>query len=269
MKFFQILDFFPLRFFTSDFAVKMKLAAVFIALLRIALASPNPAVSISADITLPEVSSNGTSPAAFLEAAFRQIHESKNADTVSARAEVITTRNELVDGGCNDVIVIFARGTTEPGNVGDDVGPSFFDSLEALEPGRILVQGVNDYPADIWGYLVGGSESGAVNMAGLVAQAASQCPSAKIVLSGFSQGAQVAHKAAAKISSSLYSKVAAIVLFGDPDNGDPFPGTLNANVITFCADGDLICDGWPIPTDAHSHYEDDGPAAAAYVAARV
>ena len=41
------------------------------------------------------------------------------------------------------------RGTTEPGNVGDDVGPSFFYELEKLEPGRVLVQGVNNYKADI------------------------------------------------------------------------------------------------------------------------
>lgn len=59
------------------------------------------------------------------------------------------------------------------------------------------------------------------------------------------------------------------MLFGDPNNGDPFPGSLNSNVKTFCHDGDLICDGWPIPMPAHATYEYDAPAAAEYVAARL
>lgn len=56
-------------------------------------------------------------------------------------------------------------------------------------------------------------------MAASVKLAATQCPTAKVVLSGFSQGAQVTHKAAALLPSSLYKLVGAIVLFGDPDNG--------------------------------------------------
>ncbi|KAI5820869.1 cutinase [Pyronema omphalodes] len=179
------------------------------------------------------------------------------------------TRNELLDGKCAPIIVIFARGTTEPGNVGDDVGPSFFDALLKLRPGKVVIQGVNNYKADIWGYLAGGSEEGAQDMAKSVDRAVRQCPQSKIVLSGFSQGAQVTHKAASKIDPKLYKFIGAIVLFGDPFNGDDFPGTLNNNVKTFCHEGDLICDGLPIPTPEHSTYENDGPAAAAYVAARM
>lgn len=109
-------------------------------------------------------------------------------------------------------------------------------------------------------------------MANSVKRASLQCPGSRIVLSGYSQGAQVAHKAAQQIPTELYHFVGAIVLFGDPKNGlpsppssgssndtdgcgvgkgDPFPGSLNDNVKTFCEPDDLICQGRPIPTDAH------------------
>ena len=55
-------------------------------------------------------------------------------------------------------------------------------------------------------------------MADSVRLAAVQCPGSRIVLSGFSQGAQVTHKAAQMIPE-LHAKVGAIVLFGDPNNG--------------------------------------------------
>lgn len=123
-----------------------------------------------------------------IEQAFRDVHNRHQSLRTSAAA-VVTTRNELKQfQGCKDIILIFARGTTEPGNVGDDVGPYFFDALEAAEPGRLLVQGVDNYKADIWGYLGGGSDSGATDMANSVALAASKCPGSKIVLSGFRYG---------------------------------------------------------------------------------
>lgn len=52
--------------------------------------------------------------------------------------------------------VIFARGTTEPGNVGVLVGPPFFDALKSrIGAGNVVVQGVA-YPASVEGFLVGG-----------------------------------------------------------------------------------------------------------------
>lgn len=64
--------------------------------------------------------------------------------------------------------------------------------------------------------------------------------------------------------------IGAIVVFGDPNLGTPFPGNLNANLKSFCHSGDLICEaGLPIPLPPHSTYEDDAPEAARYVAARL
>jgi len=222
--------------------------------------------SIALALALPQVENGSgdvnaedTSPVQALEVLFEKI--------IEGNPPVKTTRNELINGECNDIIIIYARGTTEAGNVGPEVGPLFFSNLTQIRPGKVLVQGV-DYRADVWGYLLGGSDSGAKNMANLIGRAASQCPTSKIVLSGYSQGAQVTHKAANLISSSLYPKIAAIVVFGDPKKGTPFPGSLNNNVKTFCNNGDLICDGLPLPTPEHLTYENNAPEAAAFVASR-
>jgi cutinase len=48
----------------------------------------------------------------------------------------------------------------------------------------------------------------------------------EVVLSGFSQGAQVTHKAAKQLSTSQYKFVGAIVLFGDPNNGERSAGIM-------------------------------------------
>ncbi|KAH0612086.1 uncharacterized protein H6S33_010138 [Morchella sextelata] len=241
-------------------------ATVFVSLLlpSLGLALPRPQLADDALATFVK----RATPVAALEAGFAEIEASKTEVSIAAVASV---RNDLTDGGCDDIIVIFARGTSGEGNVGvaTSVGPIFFGNLSAAEPGRVIVQGVNDYPATVLGYLGGGSDEGAEYMAEMVTLASTQCPGSKVVLSGFSQGAQVTHKAGKLIPANLYSTVAAIVLFGDPDNGDAFPGTLNNNVKTFCHDGDYICDGLPIITDQHGNYANDAPAAAAYVAARV
>jgi cutinase len=75
-----------------------------------------------------------------------------------------TTYNEL-GGTCTDYTVVFARGTTEPGNVGILVGPPFFDALRStLGASALTIQGVNDYDADIAGYLAGGDAGGSKEM---------------------------------------------------------------------------------------------------------
>ena len=96
-----------------------------------------------------------------------------------------TTQNGLTDGGCKAMTVIFARGTTETGNVGTLTGPPFFQALStAVGADNLAVQGV-DYPADIPGFLAGGDATGSKLMASLVSQTATKCPNSKIVISGY------------------------------------------------------------------------------------
>lgn len=118
-------------------------------------------------------------------------------------------RNELSE--CKPVTVIFARGTVELGNVGSLVGPPFFNALDqAIGADNVAVQGV-PYPASIVGYLEGGDKGGATNAAQLLEQTASQCPDTQIVLSGYSQGAQVAHLGEQQISPEVAARIAAVV----------------------------------------------------------
>jgi cutinase len=75
-----------------------------------------------------------------------------------------TTYNQL-GGACTAYTVIFARGTTEPGNVGILVGPPFFDALRSLVgTSALTIQGVNDYSASLDGYLEGGDPAGSAEM---------------------------------------------------------------------------------------------------------
>lgn len=60
------------------------------------------------------------------------------------------TENGVNDNaGCTPLTVIFARGTSESGNVGTVAGPPFFSALrDSLGADKVTVQGV-DYPASI------------------------------------------------------------------------------------------------------------------------
>ena len=81
------------------------------------------------------------------------------------------TENDITDGSpCKALTVIFARGTTETGNVGTLAGPPFFQALyNDLGASQVALQGV-DYPADTDGFLEGGDPAGSATMASLVVQ---------------------------------------------------------------------------------------------------
>ncbi|KAF8151758.1 cutinase [Crassisporium funariophilum] len=172
---------------------------------------------------------------------------------------------------CSSVVVFFARGTTEPGTKGTIVGPPFEDELrqELGGTGKTLTFEGVDYPANVRGFLAGGDAGGARTMANSVTTTAQNCPNAKIVMSGYSQGAQVVHLAAASLSPALQNRVNAVVTFGDPNRDETLPGVLEGRRKTFCAAGDLICDGKAQIRAPHLSYGGDAPEAASFVAARV
>ena len=96
------------------------------------------------------------------------------------------------------------------------------------------MQGVNNYPADVQDFLAGGSVTGSQNMAALIAQAMTQCPQTKLCVSGYSQGAQVAHNAANLITPAQTNFINSVVLFGDPDDGEAFGKVSPSKVSTDC-----------------------------------
>ncbi|KAF2238429.1 carbohydrate esterase family 5 protein [Viridothelium virens] len=179
------------------------------------------------------------------------------------------TANDIQNGACKPTSFIFARGTTETGNLGETVGPALVKDLQQmLGAGNVAVQGVN-YPADIAGAAEGSTNpkgaQGSQNMAMFAAKAVQQCPTTKLVLSGYSQGAQQVHGALLNMDSATTGKVAAAVTFGDPlDKTMPqFQGVPAANTKIFCAQGDQVCNDQFIISAAHLSYAktSTGPAA--------
>ncbi|KAL8953270.1 MAG: hypothetical protein Q9222_000875 [Ikaeria aurantiellina] len=165
---------------------------------------------------------------------------------------------------CKAITVIFARGTSESGNIGSVIGPPLLKSLQAkVGASDVNYQGV-PYPANAAGNSQQGGTGGPL-MVSLVQQALQQCPSTKIVLSGYSQGGLVVHKAAQSLSAT---PPAAAVIFGDPQNGQSVANVPAADLKEFCAQGDGVC-GTPRTfsiTSAHLSYGKNADEAAAFIA---
>ncbi|EAU89783.1 triacylglycerol lipase [Coprinopsis cinerea okayama7 len=171
---------------------------------------------------------------------------------------------------CRSVHVLFARGTAETPTLGEVVGPGFRDNLiKVLPSSRTLSFAGISYAASYLGYLQGGDKEGAKTMATAAANIAKSCPSAKIFLSGYSQGAQVVHLAAAQLASSVQSRINGVITFGDPYVKRALPGAMENRRKTFCNDGDKICEGLPLVTDPHMNYKSSWDPAARWVAFRV
>lgn len=130
-------------------------------------------------------------------------------------------------------------------------------------------------------------------MTSLVQQALKQCPSSKIVLSGYSQGGFVVHSSASSLASTppLGGKAFQLlraspaltypactkltcdhdlaVIFGDPDNGQAVSNVPASKLKEYCATGDDVCSGTPRTyqiTPAHLTYGSDASDAANFIA---
>jgi len=181
--------------------------------------------------------------------------------------DIQTTENEL-GGTCTEYTIIFARGTTEPGNVGVLVGPPLFEALESLVgTSALTIQGVNDYAASIEGYLEGGDPVGSAEMAAQIEQAYADCPDTKLTISGYSQGSQLVHNAAKLIPADVAEWISSVVVFGDPDDGQALDNIDSSKVDTYCNAGDDICQDGLIITIEHIIYAEDATAAAAFIVA--
>lgn len=179
--------------------------------------------------------------------------------------------------------MIYARGTDTTPPV-DPVGQAFVNALSAqVSPKSLAVYGV-DYPAtlDISRSTSQGASVTWVFVQNLVAA----CPTTQLVLSGYSQGANVmdaltansgtALTAPTPLPAAVAGHVAAVVVFGNPSRklgGGPLPArsTLyGAKTIDLCVTGDPICSGG-VDLSAHAKYVDSGTVAqgAQYAASRL
>ncbi len=153
---------------------------------------------------------------------------------------------------CPDAEVVFARGTNEPAGMGR-VGDAFVDSLRQQTGGmNIGTYGVNYAASKL--QLHGGD--GANDVISHVKSTASSCPSTKIVLGGYSQGASVMDIVAGvpisginwgnSLPPELASHVAAVATFGDVADraGGSLPtmsALLGSKAIDLCNPDDPIC----------------------------
>jgi len=161
---------------------------------------------------------------------------------------------------CEDVYLIFTRGTFEPGsqaNLGMMVGVPFTSALRYAMGSKSFASIGVDYNNGVAGYLSGGDSAGGTTMANMISRKVAQCPNTKIIAGGYSQGAQVTHNALATLSSNVASHIAAVVVFGDPDKGKGIRGIPSDKIYTNCASADPICMGIPLPIGAHLQYGSD------------
>ena len=184
------------------------------------------------------------------------------------------TANEFLEGGCRDVIFLYARGSTQDGNVGDTPGPQTIDALKAaLGDSVVAAQGL-EYPASLLDNLraEGCDPDDAENFGELITQAATECPDSKLVLSGYSQGAALVHAAAKLLSANVVSHVAAAVTYGDTrkkQDGGKITNIDPSRTLILCHDGDLVCEGTLIVTDNHYDYDDLAPTAVSFIVSKV
>ncbi|KAF5861201.1 hypothetical protein ETB97_000514 [Aspergillus alliaceus] len=178
-----------------------------------------------------------------------------------------TTQNGFT-GTCTDWTVLFARGTSEPGNVGVLVGPPLAEAFEgAVGASALSFQGVNGYSASVAGYLAGGEKAGSKAMATQASQILSKCPNTKLVMSGYSQGCQIVHNAVEQLPAADASKISSVLLFGDPYKGKALPHVDASKVHTVCHEGDTICKNSVIILPPHLTYAVDVASAADFAVA--
>jgi hypothetical protein len=102
-----------------------------------------------------------------------------------SRALGDSTQNDVKNGVCKQMTVLFARGTTEGGNMGTLAGPPFVQAVgQMVGADNVAVQGI-DYPADIPGFLAGGDAGGSKLMAQMVGQVKAACPTTSLVMAGY------------------------------------------------------------------------------------
>lgn len=98
-----------------------------------------------------------------------------------------STQNDVTNGGaCKAMTILFARGTTEVGNMGTIAGPPFVSAVgQMMGAGNVAVQGI-EYPANVPGFLAGGDAGGSKLMAQMVGQVRAKCPDTALVMAGYS-----------------------------------------------------------------------------------
>jgi cutinase len=203
------------------------------------------------------------------------------ASMVAAAFATSTTPTASAAPRCTDIEIVFARGTDEPAGIGR-VGQALVDELQPLVGKKSIGTYAVKYPAS-YDFLQ--AAAGATDASKRVQDTAAKCPSTKIVLGGYSQGAAVMDVVAtspiaglgytAPLPAAIVPRVAAIVVFGNPSARLGQPLTImspdfGARTADLCNTNDPICSTGQ-DFNAHVHYPESGlvKLAAKWVASHV
>ncbi|KAI5777890.1 cutinase [Geopyxis carbonaria] len=179
------------------------------------------------------------------------------AGTAIAAPAASNTADDFLTNGCSSVMMLYARASTETGNIGSTVGPELSAHLHALLP-SFGMQGVV-YPALLADNLnSGGTTPEAVDaMVSLLTRVATECPDSTIVAGGYSQGSAVVARGLMKAAKDVRARVKAVVMFGYTQNKQlkgTVPGMEKSSVKVYCNPLDLICSGSLVLTPTHFTY---------------
>ncbi|MFD9545980.1 cutinase family protein [Nocardia salmonicida] len=220
----------------------------------------------------------------------RSLSRFVSAVLLAAAIPLVSPIHSATAAPCSDIEVVFARGTAEPGGELGLTGVSFVEALRANAGGRSVGSYGVDYPAssDFADRLAFARTvvEGIGDAQRRVEYIAANCPSSRIVLGGYSQGAALAGFATGvgvpegvlpeyemylpkPMAPEVAEHVAAVALFGKPS--DRFMADADApavsvgapyknKTIELCIASDNICDGSPLaqPNAVHSLYGING-----------
>jgi len=201
------------------------------------------------------------------------------------QARTGSTSNELKSGSCKPVILIFARASTEPGNMGGSMGPIVCNGLKKDFPDKVICQGVGQpYAAGLpENVMPAGTTPQAIGEATkMFTTANSKCASSIIVFGGYSQGTAVMMNAVKGLPANIKEKVVGGVLFGYTKNAQTkgsIPGYPPEALKVFCnpAAGstsrynDGVCGGALNVNGGHFAYmgNGDGPKSIEFLKSRI
>ncbi|KAH7152624.1 cutinase [Dactylonectria macrodidyma] len=200
----------------------------------------------------------------------------RDSNTIDGRglvqARQSSTRNDLESGSsssCPKAILIFARASTEPGNMGISAGPALASALEReYGSGGIWIQGVGGpYTAELApNFLPAGTDRASIDEAKrLFALANTKCPNTPVVTGGYSQGTAVISNSLSEVSATIQGQVKGAVLFGytkNLQNLGRIPNYPRERTQVYCSAADAVCFGTLFILPAHFLYTDEAASAA-------
>jgi len=191
--------------------------------------------------------------------------------------------NELLEGSCKPIILIFARASTEPGNMGGSMGPIVCSGLKRAYPDKVACQGVGKpYTAGLADNVgtVGTTQAAIGEATKMFTTADSKCPDSIIVFGGYSQGTAVMMNTVKALPPNIKKKVVAGVLFGYTKNKQmqgAIPNYPKDQLTVFCDESspgvykDGVCGGQLNVNGGHFAYmtNSDGTKAVTFLKSKI